>query len=62
MRKRDESVLQEVLPPEERAIEAIVARYQRVAPAVTRFARAIAGDDELRVASPARFPGVFEHG
>ena len=70
MRKRDESVLHEVLPPEERAIEAIVARYQRVAPAVTRFARTLAGDDELRVrlgsqasASPGEIvidPGVFQ--
>jgi hypothetical protein len=59
-----------VLPPEERAIEAIVARYQRVAPAVTRFARTLAGDDELRVrlgsqasASPGEIvidPGVFQ--
>ena len=58
MRKRDESVLHEVLPPEERAIEAIVARYQRVAPAVTRFARTLAGNDELQ--SPSRHPGVRE--
>jgi hypothetical protein len=49
MRAHDESVLHEVLPPEERVIEAVVARYQRVAPAVTRFARSIAGNDELRV-------------
>jgi hypothetical protein len=49
MRRRDESILHEVLPPEERAIEAVVARYQRVAPAVTRFARTMAGNEELRV-------------
>ncbi|MCB1246419.1 MAG: hypothetical protein KDB69_04055, partial [Acidimicrobiia bacterium] len=49
MRERDESVLHEILPPEERAIEAVVARYQRVAPAVTRFARSLAGNDELQV-------------
>lgn len=49
MRERDESVLQEILPPEERAIEAVVARYQRVAPAVTRFARSLSGNDELQV-------------
>lgn len=49
MRERDESVLQEILPPEERAIEAVVARYQRVAPAVTRFARSLAGNEELQV-------------
>lgn len=49
MRAHDESVLHEVLPPEERVIEAVVARYQRVAPAVTRFARTISGNEELRV-------------
>ncbi len=49
MRDRDQSVLNEILPPEERAIEAVVARYQRVAPAVTRFARTLAGDDQLQV-------------
>ena len=49
MRDRRQSVLQEVLPPEERVIEAVVARYQRVAPAVTRFARTLAGNDELQV-------------
>jgi len=49
MRERDQSVLHEILPPEERAIEAVVARYQRVAPAVTRFARSLAGNDELQV-------------
>jgi len=42
-------MLTEILPPEERAIEAVVARYQRVAPAVTRFARSIAADDTLRL-------------
>ena len=49
MRDRHQSVLQEVLPPDERVIEAVVARYQRVAPAVTRFARTLAGNDELQV-------------
>ena len=49
MRDRDQSVLNEILPPEERAIEAVVARYQRVAPAVTRFARSLSGNDELQV-------------
>ncbi len=49
MRDRDQSVLSEILPPEERAIEAVVARYQRVAPAVTRFARSLSGNDELQV-------------
>ena len=70
MRSRDEAVLTEILPPEERAVEAVVARYQRVAPAVTRFARSLAGDEELRVrlgsrssASPGEIvmdPGVFQ--
>ncbi len=49
MRERDQSVLNEILPPEERAIEAVVARYQRVAPAITRFARSLSGNDELQV-------------
>ncbi len=70
MRARDESVLHEILPPEERAIEAVVARYQRVAPAVTRFARTLSGNDELQVrlgtqatATPDTIvidPGVFQ--
>ncbi|OFW52661.1 MAG: hypothetical protein A2V75_04890 [Actinobacteria bacterium RBG_16_70_17] len=65
-----ESMLTEILPPEERAIEAVVARYQRVAPAVTRFARSLSGNDSLRIrlgsqaaASPAEIvvdPGVFQ--
>lgn len=49
MALRDRSVLNEILAPEERAIEAVVARYQRVAGAVTRFARSLTGRDELRV-------------
>ncbi len=49
MRDRDQSILSEILPPEERAIEAVVARYQRVAPAITRFARTLSGNDELQV-------------
>jgi hypothetical protein len=70
MRDRDQSVLNEILPPEERAIEAVVARYQRVAPAVTRFARSLSGNDDLQVrlgtqaASTADTiiidPGVFQ--
>lgn len=70
MRGRDQSVLNEVLPPEERVIEAVVARYQRVAPAITRFARAIAGNEDLvvRLGSQASGsedevvldPGVFQ--
>lgn len=49
MAKRGASMLSGVLPPEERVIEAVVARYQRVAPAITRFARAMAGDEELQI-------------
>ncbi|OFW65351.1 MAG: hypothetical protein A2Z12_07355 [Actinobacteria bacterium RBG_16_68_21] len=70
MRNRDEALLSEILPPEERAVEAVVARYLRVAPAVTRFARSLAGDDGLRVrlgsrtqAEPGEIvmdPGIFQ--
>jgi hypothetical protein len=70
MRGRDQSVLNEVLPPEDRVIEAVVARYQRVAPAIMRFARTIAGKDDLvvRLGSQASGsedeivldPGVFQ--
>jgi len=49
MRDRTQTILGEILPPEERAIESVVARYQRVAPAVTRFARTLAKNDELSV-------------
>lgn len=49
MRERADSVLSDILPVEERAIEAVVARYQRVAPAITRFARAVAGNEALNV-------------
>jgi hypothetical protein len=38
-----------MLRPEDGAIEDVVARYQRVAPAVTRFARSLSGNDKLRV-------------
>ena len=46
---RNRPLLAEILPPEERAIEAVVARYQRVAGAVTRVARTLTGRDDLRV-------------
>ncbi|HEY5578921.1 MAG TPA: hypothetical protein VIL12_04450 [Acidimicrobiia bacterium] len=49
MQNRDTSVLSQVLTPEERAIEAVVGRYQRVAPAITRFARSLSNRDHLRV-------------
>jgi hypothetical protein len=64
------SLLTEILPAEAGAIEAVVARYQRVAPAVTRFARSLSGDERLRLrlgsqasASPGEVvvdPGVFQ--
>ncbi len=70
MHSRDASLLSEILPPEERAVEHVVARYQRVAPAVTRLARTLAGNDQLRVRLGARAaassdevvvdPGVFQ--
>lgn len=70
MRAREEALLTEILPPEERAVEAVVARYQRVAPAVTRFARSLADNDELRVRLGSRTvadageivmdPGIFQ--
>ena len=62
MRARDESVLHEILPPEERAIEAVVARYQRVAPAVTRFARSMSGNDELQVRLDGELVTTFTFG
>lgn len=49
MRARDQTMLEDLLQPEDRAVEAVVARYQRVAPAITRFARTLSGNDELRV-------------
>lgn len=70
MRERDQVMLTEILPAEERAVEAVVARYQKVAAAVTRFARSLADDDTLRVrlgsrtsAEPGEIvmdPGVFQ--
>lgn len=53
-------MLEDLLRPEDRAVEAVVARYQRVAPAITRFARSLSGNDELRVrlgSEPASAPG-----
>lgn len=47
--RQERSVLTEILQPEERAVEQVVARYQRVSGAVTRFARTLAGNDELAV-------------
>ncbi len=49
MTLRDRSLLAEILPPEDRAIESVVGRYQRVAGAVTRVARTVSGREDLRV-------------
>ncbi len=46
---RAPTLLSTMVGGEDRAIEAVVARYQRVAPAITRFARTLAGNDRLRV-------------
>ncbi len=49
MRGRDQTFLADLIGPEDQAIEAVVSRYQRVAPAVTRFARTLAKNPNLRV-------------
>ncbi len=49
MPKSSTTVLRRLLPAEETGIEEVVGRYQRVAPAITRFARTLSGDPELRV-------------
>ncbi len=49
MRGRDQTFLSDLIRPEDQAIEAVVSRYQRVAPAVTRFARTLANNPNLRV-------------
>lgn len=49
MRGRDQTFLSDLIAPEDRAIEAVVNRYQRVAPAVTRLARGLADNPNLRV-------------
>ena len=43
------TTLSTILPADEHAIESVVARYQSVAPAVTRLARSLTGNDELKV-------------
>jgi hypothetical protein len=49
MRGRDQTFLSDLIGPEDQAIEAVVSRYQRVAPAVTRFARSLSKNPNLRV-------------
>jgi hypothetical protein len=49
VRARDETFLTDLIGPEDQAIEAVVGRYQRVAPAVTRLARSLSDNPNLRV-------------
>ena len=49
MRAREQTFLTELIGPEDQAIEAVVGRYQRVAPAVTRLARSLSENPNLRV-------------
>ncbi len=49
MRARDQTFLADLIGPEDQAIEAVVSRYQRVAPAVTRLARSLSDNPNLRV-------------
>lgn len=49
VRAREQTFLSDLIGPEDRAVEAVVARYQRVAPAVTRLARSLSGNSNLRV-------------
>ena len=45
--------LTDLIGPEDQAIEAVVSRYQRVAPAVTRFARTLSNNLQVRLGSEA---------
>ncbi len=49
MRGREKTFLANLIGPEDLAIEAVVSRYQRVAPAVTRLARSLSDNPNLRV-------------
>jgi hypothetical protein len=49
VRAREQTFLTDLIGPEEQAIEAVVGRYQRVAPAVTRLARSLSDNPNLRV-------------
>ena len=48
MPSRPATVLHRLLSSEETTIEEVVSRYQRVAPAITRFARTLSGDRNFR--------------
>ncbi len=56
MSPRSATVLGRLLSSEETGIEEVVSRYQRVAPAITRFARTLSANPELRVRL-----GAFSH-
>ena len=49
MRAREQTFLSDLIGPEDTAIESVVQRYQRVAPAVTRFARSLSKNPNLKV-------------
>ena len=49
MRGREQTFLTDLIGPDDQAIEAVVGRYQRVAPAVTRLARSLSENPNLRV-------------
>jgi hypothetical protein len=49
MRGRDQTFLSDLIGPKEAAIESVVSRYQRVAPAVTRLARSLSKNPQLQV-------------
>lgn len=49
MRGRDQTFLTDLIGPEDQAIESVVGRYQKVAPAVTRLARSLSENPNLRV-------------
>ncbi len=49
MRGREQTFLTDLIGPEDQAIEAVVGRYQKVAPAVTRLARSLSDNPSLRV-------------
>jgi hypothetical protein len=49
MRGRDQTFLTDLVGPQDQAIESVVSRYQRVAPAVTRLARSLSKNPALRV-------------
>ncbi len=49
MRQREQTFLTDLIGPEDQAIEAVVSRYQKVAPAVTRLARSLSHNPQLRV-------------